>query len=576
MSTRNANSYIALNTSTSSSSSTFESSPSGLVSTDYDLEYAPLLPPIRGGKQHKGSLTILPDGRSYTYAYGPPGLAGLWYNGYALACAFFASIGGLEFGYDQGVIANVLVMEDFIRRWPITPLQKGILTAVLELGALFGALAAGLLADRYSRRHSIILACVIFTIGSSFQCFAQNLPHIFIGRAIGGVGIGALSMLTPLYMAEISPPEVRGSLMALEQLSIVVGVVLGFWIGFWTRNVPGAMSWRIPLGIQLIPGLILAVGTLFLPPSPRLMVLHGRHEDAEHSLTMLRGRNGAQGGLVKVELLEMQVETILVQRVDGDRTTKGVFDELRVWKRLFGKKYRDRTMVGVLIMVFQQWSGINALLYYGPTLVHSIGLRGDSITLLVSGGIGIVQLLAVLPAIVYIDRWGRKPLLRGGAAIMATAHLTIAMLVSTFEDEWADYPAAAWIAVGGIYVFTAAYGVSFGPIGWVLPSEVFPLSMRSRGVALSTASNWFNNFLIGLITPVAINFSASGTFMIFSTACFFAYLWSTYLVPETANVSLEEIDAIFTSSAGREDLEVKHQIEEELGLTALVKELGEE
>ncbi|KAJ7146886.1 MFS monosaccharide transporter [Mycena epipterygia] len=496
----------------------------------------------------QSGLTVHADS-TYSYSYGPPGLEGLWHNYYALLCAVFASIGGLSFGYDQGVIANVLVMQDFVHRWPITPLQKGALTAVLELGALLGALASGILADKYSRRHSIFAACVVFNIGAVFQCFAQNLSHLFIGRAVGGIGVGALSMLSPLYISEISPPEVRGSLIALEQFSIVLGVVVGFWIGFFTRNIPSSLSWRLPLGLQIAPGVLLAIGALLLlPASPRLLVLKGRYAEAEASLVRLRGRDDA---LTKIELLEMRVEATLITQADGTKHDGG--SELAAWGRLLGKKYRDRTMVGVLMMVFQQWSGINALLYYGPTLVRSIGLQGETVGLIVSGGIGIVQFLAVGPAVVWIDRLGRKPLLRGGSALMAASHLIIAILVQQFQSDWPSHAIAAWAAVAGIYTFTLAYGVSFGPIGWVLPSEVFPLSMRGRGVALATASNWANNFLIGLITPVMMDVSPAGTFLTFATACFLAYLWATYSVPETAGVALEDMDRVFGSEVGRED-----------------------
>ncbi|KXN87074.1 putative glucose transporter rco-3 [Leucoagaricus sp. SymC.cos] len=512
-----------------------------------------------------GSIAVRPDG-SYSYSYGPGGLLGLKHNYYTLLCAFFASIGGLEFGYDQGVIANVLVMKDFANRWPVTPLQKGIMTAALELGALAGALCAGIYAERYSRGKAIVIACVVFCIGSAFQCAATTLGHLFIGRGVGGIGVGALSMLSPLYMAEISSPEVRGSLLALEQLSIVLGVVLGFWTGFFTREIPGSMSWRIPLGIQLIPGIILALGCYFLPPSPRLLLAKLR----------LRTQDEAPDDpLLQIELLEMKVEATLIHQMDGGRASKtGWVGEMKTWERLFSPRYRQRTMIGVMVMVFQQWSGINALLYYGPTLAKSIGLSGDTIPLLVSGGIGIMQLLAVFPAILYIDEFGRKPLLRGGSVLMALSHFMIAILVHLFQADWASHSTAAWIAVGGIYTFTFAYGISIGPIGWVLTSEVFPLSIRGKGVALSTASNWSNNFLIGFITPVIMEISASFTFMVFATACFLAYLWATYVVPETANVSLEEIDAVFHSSAGRDDAMLKQQIEHDLGLHDLIHELA--
>ncbi|OCH90574.1 general substrate transporter [Obba rivulosa] len=523
---------------------------------------------------HGGILTPHPDGDNYTYAYGPGGIRGLLRNYYALGCAVFASIGGLTFGYDQGVIANVLVMKDFMQRWPIGPWEKGMMTAVLELGSLFGALSAGVLADRHSRRFTIALACAVFCVGSTLQCAATSLAQLTWGRAIGGIGVGALSMLSPLYMAEISPPEVRGSLMALEQFSIVLGAVLGFWVGFFTRNIDGAFSWRIPLGLQLVPGLLLAFGCLLLPPSPRLLVKHGQTEQALRSLAKLRLRSpeeSATDPLLQIEILEMQAEALLVAQTAGSATkTTTIRTELRAWAQLFSAKYINRTSIGILMMFFQQWSGINALLYYGPTLMHEIGLQGDAVTLMVSGGIGIVQFVAVLPAIVCIDRVGRRPLLRGGSAVMALAHFLIAILVRQGETDWSSHSMAAWTSVGCVYIFTAAYGVSYGPIGWVLPSEVFPLSVRSKGVSLSTASNWFNNFLIGLVTPVLMETSAPGTFLVFATACFLGYLWSTYYVPETANVSLEEMDVVFGSSAGREDLAMKHQIEQELGLHDLI------
>ncbi|OBZ69867.1 putative glucose transporter rco-3 [Grifola frondosa] len=524
---------------------------------------------------HNGTLVVHPNGQGYTYAYGPKGLAGLLHNYYALGCTIFVSIGGLTFGYDQGVIANVLVMKDFVQRWPIGAWEKGLMTAALELGSLIGALVSGVFADRYSRRQSILSACIVFCIGSTLQFAAQSPGYLILGRAIGGLGVGALSMLSPLYMAEISPPELRGSLMALEQFAIVIGAVLGFWAGFFTRNIEGSASWRAPLGIQLIPGLLLGVGCLFLPASPRLLVAHGQTNDALESLAKLRLRTSAEADtdpLLQIELLEMQVDAALTnQRAGNDSKAGTIQGEAHAWGQLFSTRFINRTLIGIMMMFFQQWSGINALLYYGPTLMHSLGLQGDVVTLMVSGGIGIVQFLPFCSN-VFIDRLGRKPLLRWGSAVMAAAHLLIAILVRQNEGDWSSHSFAAWLSVGCVYIFTAAYGMSYGPIGWVLPSEVFPLSVRSKGVSLSTASNWFNNFLIGLLTPGLMEFSASGTFLIFAIACAAGYFWSTYIVPETANVPLEEIDAVFGSSAGREDLVLKHQIERDLGLYDLVQQ----
>ncbi|KAN0132836.1 general substrate transporter [Lactarius tabidus] len=538
-----------------------------------------------------GTLSVHPDGEHYSYAYGPTGLAGLCANTYTLRCAIFASLGGLTFGYDQGVIANVLVMKDFTTRWPVGPWELGLMTAVLELGCLFGVLVTGVLADRISRRTSITSACAVFCVGSALQTWARSLTQLTGGRAIGGIGVGALSTLSPLYMAEISPPEVRGSLLALEQFSIVLGCVLGFWTGFLTRNIPGSMSWRIPLGLQLIPGILLGLGAFALPDSPRLLVLHGRREAALASLAKLRLRSLAEARtdpLIQIELMEMEAEAIMLQRTTPINRGGFMRGEALAWARLFDRRYIDRTLVGTVVMFFQQWSGINALLYYGPLLMRSLGFNGNTVNLMVAGGVNIVQFLAVLPAILYIDRWGRKPLLRIGSSTMAVSHLLIALLIFEFGGEWGDHGTAAWVAVSCVYLFTAAYGVSFGPVGWVLPNEVFPLSMRGKGAALSAASNWLNNCMsaapydsfpdflswlsvvIGLITPPLMESSPALTFGVFGSACFFAYLWATYIVPETANVPLEAIDELFRSPASQDDILVKKQIERELGLYDLM------
>jgi MFS family permease len=274
--------------------------------------------------------------------------------------------------------------------------------------------------------------------------------------------------------------------------------------------------------------------------------------------------------------MEMEAEAIMLQKTSPTDRSRPLRNEALAWARLFDRRYIDRTLVGIMVMFFQQWSGINALIYYGPLLMRNLGLNGNTINLLVAGGINIVQFLAVFPAILYIDKWGRKPLLRGGSAVMTMSHLLSALLIFEFGREWENHPIAAWIAVGGVYLFTAAYGVSFGPVSWVLPNEVFPLSMRGKGAALSTASNWTNNFMIGLITPPLMESSPAITFGVFGTACFLAYLWATYIVPETANVSLEMIDEVFRSPANQEDIIIKRQVERDLGLHELMHRFLEE
>ncbi|KAH9041641.1 general substrate transporter [Lactarius pseudohatsudake] len=542
---------------------------------------SPLLPiPPSSARLHGGTLSVHPDGEHYSYAYGPTGLAGLCANTYTLRCAMFASIGGLTFGYDQGVIANVLVMKDFRTRWPVGPWELGLMTAVLELGCLFG------FADRISRRTSIASACAVFCAGSALQTLARSLSQITGGRAIGGIGRWGTQVwppctLSPLYMAEISPPEVRGSLLALEQFSIVLGCVLGFWTGFLTRNITGSLSWRIPLGLQLVPGILLGLGVFALPDSPRLLVLHGKREAALASLAKLRLRSLAEARtdpLVQVRACSAYLDPYLTSkdRAYGNGSGGRHASKALAWARLFDRRYIDRTLIGIMVMFFQQWSGINALLYYGPLLMRSLGFDGSTVNLIMAGGVNIVQFLAVLPAILYIDTWGRRHLLRIGSVAMAVSHLLIALLIFEFGGQWGDHAAAAWVAVSCVYAFTVAYGTSFGPIGWVLPNEVFPLSMRGKGAALSAASNWLNNFFIGLVTPPLLESSPALTFGIFGSACFLAYLWATYVVPETANIPLEAIDELFRSPATQDDILMKKQVERELGLYDLMHGLTED
>ncbi|KAH9168822.1 general substrate transporter [Lactarius sanguifluus] len=451
-------------------------------------------------------------------------------------------------------------MKDFRTRWPVGPWELGLMTTI-------------------SRRTSIASACAVFCAGSALQTWARSLTQITGGRAIGGIGVGALSTLSPLYMAEISPPEVRGSLLALEQFSIVLGCVLGFWTGFLTRNITGSPSWRIPLGLQLVPGILLGLGVFALPDSPRLLVLHGKREAALASLAKLRLRSLAEARtdpLVQIELMEMEAEAVMLQRSTPINDGRFMRNEALAWARLFDRRYIDRTLIGIMVMFFQQWSGINALLYYGPLLMRSLGFDGGTVNLIMAGGVNIVQFLAVLPAILYIDTWGRRHLLRIGSVAMAVSHLLIALLVRNYSTYCIRRHRRIQSLPSCVYAFTVAYGTSIGPIGWVLPNEVFPLSMRGKGAALSAASNWLNNFFIGLVTPPLLESSPALTFGVFGSACFLAYLWATYVVPETANIPLEAIDELFRSPATQDDILMKKQVERELGLYDLIHGLTED
>ncbi|RMY41507.1 hypothetical protein D0864_16194, partial [Hortaea werneckii] len=257
--------------------------------------------------------------------YCEPGFKGIFTSYYVALCAVFAALGGLLFGYDQGVVSVILTEEQFLTRFTRIDegsgnagFWKGLLTAMIELGALLGALNQGWIADKYSRKYSIVIAVVVFTIGSALQTGAVDYAMLTVARFIGGLGIGMLSMVAPLYISEISPPEIRGTLLVLEEFSIVTGIVIAFWITYGTRYMPSEWAWRLPFLLQIFPGLGLGIGIIFLPFSPRWLASKGRDEEALHNLAKLR-QLPTTDRRVQLELFDIRAEVALHQEINAER-----------------------------------------------------------------------------------------------------------------------------------------------------------------------------------------------------------------------------------------------------------------
>ena len=301
--------------------------------------------------------------------YGPQGFRGVFTNSYAAACAALASLGGLVFGYDQGVVSIILVMDQFLDRFGRIAgkgggFWKGLLTAMIELGALLGALNQGWIAEKISRKYSIVVAVLVFILGSILQTAAVNYAMLVVARLIGGIGIGMLSMVAPLYISEISPPEVRGALLVLEELSIVTGIVVAFWITYGTQYMHGEWAWRLPFLLQMVPGLILGAGILLLPFSPRWLVSKGRDEDALRALEKLR-RLPATDARVQQEWFDIRAEVAFHRETSAARHPElqartrlnRLKLELVSWVDCFRRGCWRRTHIGVGIMFFQQFVG---------------------------------------------------------------------------------------------------------------------------------------------------------------------------------------------------------------------------
>ncbi|KAK5170238.1 uncharacterized protein LTR77_004824 [Saxophila tyrrhenica] len=526
---------------------------------------------------------------------GPPGLKGIIYNGKTSAIATFAALGGFVYGYNQGMFGQILTMNSFIARINpyyegATGIQQGLLTSVLELGAWIGALMNGVLADWLGRRLTVVVACVIFTVGVIVQACTVNKDYVIAGRFVTGIGVGAFSMLVPLYNAELAPPEVRGALVALQQLAITFGIMVSYWIGYGTNYIGGTgdsqsdAAWLIPICIQLLPSTVLAAGmVLFMPQSPRHLMNKGREQECLDTIARLRSTT-TDDIRVRIEFLEikalreferMRLAEAFPQYQDGSFKSAIMMGLNDYASLITNKSLFKRTVVAVFTMVFQQWNGVNAILYYAPFIFKGFGLVGNTQSLLATGVTGIVMFLATIPAVLYVDRFGRKTILITGGLGMAMCHFIVAGITGAFQDSWGSHTAAGWVAVVFVWFYAINFGYSWGPVAWIIVSEVFPLGMRAKGVSIGGSSNWLNNFAVAISTSPFIKASQFGAFIFFGCVTTVGVAFIYFYVPETKGRTLEEMDELFGEVGfAQADAARKEKIERDIGLYALLN--GEE
>lgn len=492
---------------------------------------------------------------------------------------------------------------------------KGLATAMLELGGVVGALINSWVADKFSRRRAMQVGVVVFVIGAIIQTTSPNYTALTIGRFIGGFGVGMLAMVAPVYMGEISPAEARGSLLVLEEWFIVVGAITAFWLTYGTRYIDSEWSFRLPFLLQIIPALYLGAAAIWMPPSPRWLAQKGRDQEALAILSKLR-RLPMDDPSVQAEWYDIQVDaqfqrSVLAKHhhVSTDRRQEVPFlKDMASFLDLFKAHAWKRTACGVALVFFQQFVGISkiplscpilklhpyrisrsplsvyfpmilqnpcmvdanhnllrtdALIYYAPTIFLSIGLSYER-ALLMSGIMNIIQLVGVTASIPLMDRLGRRPLLMLGAIGMLASQLCLAIEVGLYQHSWPSHSAQGWVGVAFIWWYMIAFGISWGPIPWSMPAEIFPSSLRSKGTAFSQACQWFFNFVIGLVTPPMIQNISYGTYIFFAVFCVLSFFWSWLLAPETKQRTLEEMDHVFGDHAGEADEEMKENIRSEI------------
>ncbi|KAF1812251.1 quinate permease [Eremomyces bilateralis CBS 781.70] len=516
----------------------------------------------------------------------------LWNNPKIIFIAFFASFGGFEYGYQQGVLGQSLVMTKFVDNFPSivnSPGATGWLTSILQLGGILGSLTAGIFGEVFSRKYTMFSACCWVILGSYLYIGAtyHNPAMLYAGRFFTGVGVGTFSGVGPLYNAEIAAPELRGLLVSFYQFATILGIMLSFWIGYGANYIGGTgegqtnLAWMLPSIIQGIPAVLLALGIWWLPFSPRWLVKQGRDEEALNTISYLR-KLPIDDELVQIEFKEIRAERIFEQRNFTKKFPSLAEKGSNVFVREFAQ-YWDivrtwdnfkRVSTAWLVMFFQQWSGIDAIIYYAAQVFQSLGLTGGTTALLATGVTGVVFLVSTLPAMVIIDKVGRKPMLLVGSVVMLVSMVLAGIIVAKCQHDWVANKVAGWVAVAFIWVYVGAFGATWGPVSWTLVSEIFPLSIRSKGASIGASSNWLNNFAVAFYVPPMFETLEWGTYIFFAGFLAAGIAWVFFYLPETKGATLEEMDRVFGSKVGAEDAILLAEARQEVGLNASVENIA--
>ncbi|KAK4705871.1 MFS transporter, SP family, sugar:H+ symporter, partial [Phenoliferia sp. Uapishka_3] len=484
-----------------------------------------------------------------------------------LMCAF-ASFGGIFFGYDSGYINGVTGSPIFIEliEGPgvkaLTTSHNSLIVSILSAGTFFGAIIAGDLADMMGRRPTIIAGCLIYIIGVILQSASHGLGLIVAGRLIAGFGVGFVSAIIILYMSEICPKKVRGALVSGYQFCVTIGLLLASCVNYAVQGRADTGQYRIPIAVQFAWGIILGTGLFFLPESPRYYVKKGNVDAAAGVLCRLRGQS-MDSEYIQAELSE------IVANAEYERQMIPATGYFGTWMACFsGGLWNSasnlrRTILGTSLQMMQQWTGVNFIFYFSTPFLQSTGAISNPF--IISLIFTLVNVCSTPISFWTIERFGRRPLLIGGAAGMLVCQFIVGIVGVTVgfnkvhlengADIANNIPAVnAQIAFIALFIFF--FASTWGPGAWVLIGEIFPLPIRSRGVALSTASNWLWNTIITVITPYMVGTSEgnlkSSVFFVWGGLCTCALVYAYFLVPETKGLSLEQIDRMLEETTPRQ------------------------
>ncbi|CAE6477998.1 unnamed protein product [Rhizoctonia solani] len=472
------------------------------------------------------------------------------YNWRPYFLALIAAWGGVLFGYDSAFIGGTLSLPSFSHQFGLDNMstsEKSFTSANIvstyQGGCFFGAILGLFVAEKWGRRATLLGSSALFCLGAGLMLGATNKLGIFYaGRIIGGFGVGGISLATPLYIAEISPPSIRGRLVGFYETLLQIGGVIGFWINYGVNQgvAPTAKQWHIPVSLQLIPGGMLLIAGVFLKETPRWLFKAGREEQAIKNLSWIRNLPHDHE-YVQQEIHATRSQLNREMALARDHGFMGQVREL-------GKPgVRNRLGVGMAIMMFQNLTGINAINYYSPTIFKSIGITGTNNGLFATGIYGIVKMITTFVFLFWlIDLVGRrKPLIYGSVGGSFSMFYIAAFIAIAQPKEGDKATAAGRFAVACLYIFAISFCASWNGISWIVCAEIFPLGVRALCCAITTATQWLWQFVIARSTPYMVANIGYGTYLFFGVCMVLMIPWVIFVLPETKGVSLEDMDELF-------------------------------
>ena len=431
---------------------------------------------------------------------------------------FFGALGGILFGYDLGVIAGILVL--LAKDWHLTPFSKGAVTASLSVGAMLGAAVAGRLADRLGRRRTITIAAVIVIVGTLGCMVSGNVTVMVIARGVLGIGIGCSSATVPTYLSELAPARLRGAMASLNQIFIVSGILIAFLVDYWLAS---SGNWRAMFAGALVPATVLLIGLQLLPETPRWLLAAGREDEAREVLASTHAADEVDGEIVTIR------EVI---RTDTEQRGR-VRDLWAPW-------VRPMLVVAMILAIGQQFSGVNAINAYFPTMLVSLGFTTNS-ALLSAVVLGITKLLFTAWVVFVVDRWGRKPLLLLGNIVMAATLIATGFVVLDVHDK----SLLGSLTLVLLVLYLAGYELGWGAVVWVMMAEVFPMRVRAVGMGVGSVVLWAATGIISGIFPTMSDPHKLGlghSMWVFAAINVLLFVLVLRLVPETKGRSLEQIE----------------------------------